>query len=127
MNISAKELAGANCGRRYEKEYLNKFRDCLSFYYDGKVRFERFCYGEGACFVFGVWASISPDGVLTYQQPFDPLVDPAALPKALTGCEGDVLYFDNQRWKWEIASDFSSDAKNGYTALKVKLGKLLGR
>ena len=54
-------------------------------------------------------------------------MDPAALPKALTGREGDVLYFDNQRWKWEIASDFSSDAKNGYTALKVKLGKLLGR
>ena len=92
-----------------------------------KVRFERFCYGEGACFVFGVWASISPEGVLSYQQPFDPLVDPNALPKALTGREGDVLYFDNQRWKWEVASDFTSDTKNGYTPLKVKLGKLLGR
>lgn len=119
--VTAKELAGENCGRRYEKEYVNKFRDCLSFYCDGKVRFERFCYGEGACFVFGVWASLSEDGTLVYEEPFDPQVKPEALPKKLTGREDDVLYFDEQRWRWELDSDFTSDEKNGYTPFKMFL------
>ena len=32
--MDAKELAGSGCGRRYEKEYLNKYRDCMLFYCD---------------------------------------------------------------------------------------------
>ena len=122
--MQPKQLAGAHCGRRYEKEYINKFRDCISFYFDGKVRFERFCYGEGACFVFGAWAAMQPDGSLTYAQPDGVDVDPAALPQTLTSQEGDVLFFDEKRFKWELASDFKEDAKNGYSAFKVFLGKL---
>lgn len=127
MKITAKELAGENCGRRYEKEYVNKFRDCLSFYCDGKVRFERFCYGEGACFVFGVWASLLPDGSLNYEKPLDPLAEPEALPKKITRREGDVLYFDEQRWRWELTADFTKDEKNGYTPFKLFLKRIFKR
>lgn len=42
MNLT--ELCGNGCGTRYEKEYQNKFRDCITFYFDGKVLFERFCW-----------------------------------------------------------------------------------
>ena len=125
--MNAQQLAGDACGRRYEKEYLNKFRDCMLFYCDGKVRFERYCYGEGACFVFGVWAALEADGTLRYKKPFDPLVDEGALPQKLTKAEGGVLYFDDARWKWEPAADLACDPKNGYTRLRMLLFRLTGR
>ena len=116
--MRAADFAGPGCGRRYEKEYLDKYRDCLIFYRDGRVRFERYCYGEGACFVFGVWAELDPQGALRYRRPFDPLVEEAALPQKLTAVRDGVLYFDEKRWKWEAAADLASDPKNGYGRLK---------
>ena len=125
--MDAKELAGKGCGRRYEKECLTKCRDGMLFYCVGKARFERYGYGEGACFVFGVWASLAPDGSLTYKQPFDPLVEEAALPRRLTKMENGVLYFDDARWKWEPAADLALDEKNGYTRPRMLLHRLTGR
>lgn len=127
VEVDAKQLAGRGCGRRYEKEYLNKYRDCMLFYCDGKARFERYCYGEGACFVFGVWAVLEADGTLRYRQPLPPLAAAADLPQRLTAVEGDVLYFDNDRWKWELAADLALDKKNGYTRLRMLAHRLTGR
>ena len=56
MTANAADFAGSGCGRRYEKELETHFRDCLLFYLDGRIRFERYCYGEAACLVFSVWA-----------------------------------------------------------------------
>ena len=127
VSCTVKQLAGPLCGRRYEKEYQNKFRDCISFYYDGAVRFERFCYGESAGLVFGVWANMDSQGFLTYKQPLDARADQSALPRQLTQAEGNALWFDNQRWRWELVSEFSQDKRNGYSAFSVALGKLFGR
>ena len=60
MTANAADFAGAGCGRRYEKELETHFRDCMLFYLDGRIRFERYCYGEAACLVFSVWARHSP-------------------------------------------------------------------
>ena len=49
MTANAADFAGSGCGRRYEKELETHFRDCLLFYLDGRIRFERYCYGEAAC------------------------------------------------------------------------------
>ena len=49
MAANAAEFAGPGCGRRYEKELETHFRDCLLFYLDGRIKFERYCYGEAAC------------------------------------------------------------------------------
>lgn len=125
--MQPQQLAGPKCGRRYEKEYLNKFRDCITFYRDGKVRFERFCYGEGACFVFGAWAAISPEGALSYTLPLDPAADPQALPQALTGVEGSILYFDGKRPKWQLEKELDADPKNGYGKLKMALLRVRGK
>lgn len=125
--MQPQQFAGPKCGRRYEKEYLNKFRDCITFYWDGKVRFERFCYGEGACFVFGAWAEMAEDGALTYRQPLDAAADPAALPQKLTSAEGDTLYFDGKRPKWQLEAELSCDAKNGYGKLNTLLRRVRGR
>ena len=45
MTANAADFAGNACGRRYEKEMETHFRDCLLFYLDGRIRFERYCYG----------------------------------------------------------------------------------
>ena len=55
MAWTATDFAGRGCGRRYEKELETHFRDCMLFYLDGRIRFERYCYGEAACLVFSVW------------------------------------------------------------------------
>ena len=47
MTANAADFAGSGCGRRYEKELETHFRDCLLFYLDGRIRFERYCYGGG--------------------------------------------------------------------------------
>ena len=52
MTANAADFAGAACGCRYEKELETHFRDCLLFYLDGRIRFERYCYGEAACLVY---------------------------------------------------------------------------
>ena len=72
--MDAKELAGKGCGRRYEKEYLNKYRDCMLFYCDGKVRFDLYFYVEVACLVYCVLDSLSTDWSITFYEPFDRLV-----------------------------------------------------
>ena len=125
--MQPQQFAGPGCGQRFEKEYINKYRDCLTFYYDGKVHFERFCYGEGACFVFGAWAAMQPDGSLVYRQPLDALATPDALPQKLTGVQGQVLFFDNARWKWEPVAQLAADPANGYSKLKMALRMLRGR
>lgn len=125
--MQPQQLAGPACGRRYEKEYLNKFRDCITFYYDGKVRFERFCYGEGACFVFGVWGAMAPDGTLTYRQPLDAAADADALPQALTRIDGATLYFDDKRPKWQLDKELDADPQNGYGKLKMALRRVRGK
>ena len=120
--MQIEQLAGPGCGRRFEKEYINKYRDCVTFYYDGKVRFERFCYGEGACFVYGVNGSYE-NGCITYEEPLPELAEPSALPHELTGNDGDILYFDGARWKWEPVTQLAIDPDRGYTRFKMLLAK----
>ena len=45
MAWTATDFAGRGCGRRYEKELETHFRDCMLFYLDDRIRFERYCYG----------------------------------------------------------------------------------
>ena len=54
MAANAVDFAGTLCGCRYEKELETHFRDCLLFYIDGRIRFERYCYGEAACLVLSM-------------------------------------------------------------------------
>ncbi len=57
MSFHAKEFAGSHCGCRYQQDYRPTLgRDgkkesgtleVIKFYYDGAIRFEQHCYGEG--------------------------------------------------------------------------------
>ena len=125
MNLT--ELCGNGCGTRYEKEYQNKFRDCITFYFDGKVLFERFCYGEGACRVFSVWGVVDHSGTITYKQPFSNGVDASALPHQITSWNGHILLFDHQRFCWQPIRELTYDSQNGYSPIRLLLRRLCKR
>ena len=128
MTANAADFAGNACGRRYEKEMETHFRDCLLFYLDGRIRFERYCYGEAACLVFSVWAhGLDADGSILWDKEPEFESQKTALPRRLTKAEDGVLYFDDARWKWEPAADLKLDEKNGYTRLRMLLHRLAGR
>lgn len=121
------DFSGTKCGNRYQKDFHDKFRDCVSFYIDGKLKFERFCYGEGACLVYGVWGTMKEDGTIVYKQPFDSAVEPEALPKQITKIEddGETLYFDENWKKWIVKAELTSDKLNGYTPFKCLIKRML--
>ena len=139
MSYHAKDFCGANCGCRYQQDYLPKLgRDgkkesgtleVMKFYYDGRIRFEQHCYGEAATCVFGVWCDgMDEDGTLHWSRPKKGYYDEEYLPKALTGVdENGYLYFDNNRFPWKLADDFDEDPRWGYPKWKVLLGKLTGK
>lgn len=123
MTAHAADFAGPRCGTRYEKELETHFRDCLLFYRDGKVRFERYCYGEAACLVFSAWAEgFDEDGRLRWAEPpFESMQQ--ALPRVLTDVQenGTALQFDGMRKRYVQTEEFAMDAANGYGRLKMFL------
>ena len=98
------------------------FQDCLFFYIDGKMRFERACYGEAAVLVFEVWASgFDKDGFIQWinKPKYDSFI--AALPTQLTDIQedGNALQFDGQFKRFVKINEIKSDKDRGYTKLKL--------
>lgn len=118
----ASDFAGTSCGRRYEKELETHFRDCLLFYIDGRIRFERYCYGEAACLVFSVWAhGLDSDGNILWDREPEFETDQKAIPRRLTDVQenGRALQFDGARKRYVYTEEFSSDKANGYGRIKL--------
>ena len=100
MAANAVDFAGTLCGCRYEKELETHFRDCLLFYIDGRIRFERYCYGEAACLVFSLWANgLDETGKILWVKEPEFEVDQKAIPRVITDVQenGTALQVDNQR------------------------------
>lgn len=117
MTAKSTDFAGALCGRRYEKEMETHFRDCLLFYLDGRIRFERYCYGEAACLVFSVWAhGFDAQGKILWDKEPEFESQRSALPRVLTDVqeEGTALQFDGLRKRYVMTEEFASDKPNGY-------------
>lgn len=124
MTANAADFAGSACGRRYEKELETHFRDCLLFYLDGRIKFERYCYGEAACLVFSVWAhGLDEDGRIRWDKEPEFETDQKALPRVLTDVqeEGTALQFDGLRKRYVLTEEFDTDKMNGYSRFKVFL------
>ena len=122
MTAKSTDFAGALCGRRYEKEMETHFRDCLLFYLDGRIRFERYCYGEAACLVFSVWAhGFDAQGKILWDKEPEFEIQRSALPRVLTDVqeEGTALQFDGLRKRYVMTEEFASDKPNGYGKWKV--------
>ena len=122
MTAKSTDFAGALCGRRYEKEMETHFRDCLLFYLDGRIRFERYCYGEAACLVFSVWAhGFDAQGKILWDKEPEFESQRSALPRVLTDVqeEGTALQFYGLRKRFVMTEEFASDKPNGYGKWKV--------
>ena len=122
MTANAADFAGSACGSRYEKELETHFRDCLLFYLDGRIRFERYCYGEAACLVFSVWGSgFDAGGKICWDK--EPAFESQqnALPRILTDVQesGTALQFDGLRKRYVKTEEFTQDKSNGYGPWKL--------
>lgn len=98
------------------------FRDCLLFYIDGRIRFERYCYGEAACLVFSAWAhGLDAEGNILWDKEPEFESQRSALPRILTDVQesGNALQFDGLRKRYVKTQEFSVDKANGYGKLKV--------
>ena len=124
MTANAADFAGPACGRRYEKELETHFRDCLLFYLDGRIKFERYCYGEAACLVFSVWAhGLDENGKILWDKEPEFETDLKALPRVLTDVQEEcsALQFDGMRKRYVLTEEFDTDKMNGYSCFKVFL------
>lgn len=122
MFADSKNFAGSECGCVYKREWQREYLDRLFFYIDGKIRFERACYGESAGRVFEVWASgFDENGKIKWidKPKFESFI--AALPNELTDIhdEGNALQFDNQFRRFVKVQEIKTDPEHGYNKLKL--------
>ena len=121
MAANAVDFAGTLCGCRYEKELETHFRDCLLFYIDGRIRFERYCYGEAACLVFSLWANgLGRNRQILWVKEPEFEVDQKAIPRVITDVQenGTALQVDNQRKRYVKTEELDEDKPNGYGRFK---------
>ena len=124
MAANAVDFAGTLCGCRYEKELETHFRDCLLFYIDGRIRFERYCYGEAACLVFSLWANgLDETGKILWVKEPEFESQKTAIPRVLTDIQedGNALQFDGAFKRYVKTEEFDEDKPNGYGRFKVFL------
>ena len=124
MTANAADFAGSGCGHRYEKELETHFRDCLLFYLDGRIRFERYCYGEAACLVFSVWAhGFDADGNILWDREPEFESQKTAIPRVLTDIQedGNALQFDGAFKRYVKTEEFDEDVLHMRQLLKTKL------
>ena len=87
------DVKAAKCaGFRYQRAGHQRYRDRVTVYRDGRLLFERFCYGEAAGLVFKLWAPGADD----------------------TGAGQGGLVFDGRPARWECVDKLKNDKANGY-------------
>ena len=108
----------------YEKEGNTKFRDRVILFFDGKLVFERFCWGEAAGLVFRAWAEgVDSKGQVSWKKPFDAAVKQEELPCCVTEVNEEYLCFDQKAAKWMKEEEKKTDSAHGYGRWKVLLGR----
>ena len=94
----------------------------MLFHLDGRVRFERYCYGEAACLVFSVWGrGLDEDGSILWEKEPEFESQQTALPRVLTDVQegGAALQFEGARKRYLLTESFEEDKANGYSKFKV--------
>lgn len=133
MNFDAilAEIRQEKCvGFRYQREGHTKYRDRVTVYRDGRLLFERFCWGEAAGLVFKLWAdSVDENGAPQWSEAGCCVTGAAEeAPQRLTGASENGIFFDGKNALWECVDKLRNDKANGYGGLwNSVLGKLQGR
>lgn len=109
--------------RRYEQEGGGKFRDCVTVCRNGRLLFERFCYGEAAGTVCTLWGQAGEDGLTGWDLSASLYSGREEAPKQLTGAEGGKLQFDEGRKLWAPQKDYKRFSKAGLGTLGMLFSK----
>lgn len=115
-------------GLRFQKSGRAGFRDRVTVYHDGKLLFERFCYGESAGLVFEMTGTgASEDGTLLWN--YDACMNSrkTEAPVRLTGGDAQALLFDEKATTWECTDRLQSDPAHGYSPIGGIFRKLFGK
>lgn len=107
------------CAFRYQQDGHHHFRDRFTVYEDGKMFFERFCYGESAGLVYSAWANgADADGVINWDKTtfYEGFLE--KLPKKITSCEAQQWSVDDSIFKWSLVEKLKTDKANGYGAIR---------
>ena len=107
------------CGFRYQQDGHHHFRDRFTVYDDGRMLFERFCYGEAAGLVYNAWANGADDnGVIDWDKKsfYEGFLE--KLPKKITVMTAQNWTVDESIFKWSLVDKLKSDKANGYGALR---------
>ena len=113
--VSAQKCAGW----RYQQSGRHPFRDRITVYADGKILFERFCYGEAAGKVFIMWGSgADENGALQWDYESCPNSHKTEAPKQLTDAAETALILDGKADAWTRTECLKTDPENGYTLFK---------
>lgn len=132
MDIEGKQAFIAACrsgtlcpkgmvGLQFERNmFPRRFRDLITFYHDGRVRFERYCFGEAAGLICGLWAKeLGADGSLNFQSDGRHYAGLENAPAALLNVSAQGLFFDNTKDAWPLQETLRADPKNGYRRLSL--------
>lgn len=117
---SAKEQKLA--GIRYEKSGRHHFRDRVTVYRDGKILFERFCYGEAAGLVFSMWGRGEGESAI-WDYDSCAVSAKTEAPREITGGNETSLLFDGKQWTWGVEALLKTDSANGYGLFRTLFGK----
>lgn len=115
--IKTAKLAGIT----FQKEGQARYRDRITVYFDGKLLFERFCYGEAAGLVFDLHGKCVQPIDWDYNSCAHSQKEDA--PKELTDFQNNNLYFDDKTAAWQEKELLKTDSKNGYSFLKMLFAK----
>lgn len=123
MNIT--QISGVNCCTLYQKENQTKFRDVLRVYIDGRVMFQRYCYGEAAGLVFDCWAdSIDESGNINWVHEPEVQSRKEALPRKIERVDGEgAILIEGETKRYLKTDELKSDSAYGYGKLKLWLLK----
>jgi hypothetical protein len=111
------DVKAAKCaGFRYQRAGHQRYRDRVTVYRDGRLLFERFCYGEAAGLVFKLWAPGADDtGVPQWDFSKCNVTNARdEVPHQLTGAGQGGLVFDGRPARWECVDKLKNDKANGY-------------
>ena len=111
------DVKAAKCaGFRYQRAGHQRYRDRVTVYRDGRLLFERFCYGEAAGLAFKLWAPGADDtGVPQWDFSKCNVTNARdEVPHQLTGAGQGGLVFDGRPARWECVDKLKNDKANGY-------------
>lgn len=120
QDLRAKKLAGV----RFEREGRSRFRDCVIVAKNGKLGFERYCYGEAASLVCSFWATgVQPDGTIDWDYSTTDYSGKTEAPQKVTGVSRDALLFDDKEARWLPKTPYKSLPQAGVGRLSALFGK----